>query len=126
MMICYYFSFFIDEIWLDWQDNILFILFSALAELNLICRIWPSPVIQGRPLEPSGLGPRFALAPRGLDISWGAPRLWAWRVGRQTRFSNPINYPPSPCVRNAWARAVTLLVSIAVSTCLLGVGLIKA
>ena len=39
MMICYYFSFFIDEIWLDWQDNILFILFSVLAELNLICRI---------------------------------------------------------------------------------------
>ena len=90
MMICYYFSFFIDEIWLDWQDNILFILFSVLAELNLICRIWASPVIQGQPLGPSGLGPRFALAPRGLDISWGAPRLWAWQMGRRARFSNPI------------------------------------
>ena len=30
MMICYYFSFFIDEIWLDWQDNILFILFGGI------------------------------------------------------------------------------------------------
>ena len=30
MMICYYFSFFIDEIWLDWQDNILFILFGRI------------------------------------------------------------------------------------------------
>ena len=45
MIICYYFSFFIDEIWLDWQDNILFILFSVLTELNLICRIWASPII---------------------------------------------------------------------------------
>ena len=92
MMICYYFPFFIDEISLDWQDNILFIIFSVLAELNLICRIWAFPVIQGRPLGPSGLGPRFALAPRGLDISWGAPRLWACQVGRRAHFSNPIKY----------------------------------
>ena len=34
--------------------------------------------------------------------------------------------PPNPCVRIAWARAVILLVSVAISTCLLGVGLIKA
>ena len=39
MMICYYFSSLIDQIWLDEQDNILFILFSVLAELNLICGI---------------------------------------------------------------------------------------
>ena len=95
MMIYYYFPIFIDEIWLDWQDNILFIIFSVLAELNMIYRIWASPVIQGRPLGLSGLGPRFALAPRGLDISWGAPRLWAWQVGRRARFSNPISYPPA-------------------------------
>ena len=37
-----------------------------------------------------------------------------------------LSVAPSPCVRNAWARAVTLLISVAVSTCLLGVGLIKA
>ena len=68
MMICYYFSFFIDEIWLD---NILFILFSVLAELNLTCRTWASPVIQGRPLGPSGSGPHFALEPKGLGYRMG-------------------------------------------------------
>ena len=71
MMICYYFSFFIDEIWLDWLDNILFILFSLLAELNLTCRTWVSLVIQGRPLGPSGSGPHFALAPKGLGYRMG-------------------------------------------------------
>ena len=41
MMICNYFSFLIDEIRLDWQDNILvgIILFSILAKFNLICGI---------------------------------------------------------------------------------------
>ena len=41
MMICNYFSFLIDEIWLDWQDNILFgiILFSVMVKFNLICGI---------------------------------------------------------------------------------------
>ena len=39
MMICYYFSFLIDEIWLDGQNNILLgiILFYVLAKFNLIC-----------------------------------------------------------------------------------------
>ena len=77
MMICYYFSFLIDEIWLDWWDNILFILFFVLTELNLICGIWVFPIIQDRPLRPSGSGLHFELAPRGLDIAWGAPLLWA-------------------------------------------------
>ena len=82
MMICYYFSFLIDEIWLDWWDNILFILFSVLAELNMICGIWAFPIIQDRPFGLSGPGLLFELTPRGLDIAWGTPHLWAWRVGR--------------------------------------------
>ena len=41
-------------------------------------------------------------------------------------FSNPINCPPSPCVRCTWARAVTFLASGAISTCLLEAGLVKA
>ena len=47
MMICYYFSFLIDEILLDWQDNILLeiILFSVLAKYNLICKIWAFQII---------------------------------------------------------------------------------
>ena len=84
MMICYYFSFFIDEIWLDLLDNILFILFFVLAELNLTCGTWAFPVIQGRPLGPSGSGPHFALAPKGLG----------YRMGRTTSLglmSGPMN-----------------------------------
>ena len=52
MMICYYLSFLIDEIWLDLQDNIFLgiILFSVLAKFNLICRIWVIQVIKDRPL----------------------------------------------------------------------------
>ena len=52
MMICYYLSFLIDEIWLDSQDNIFLgiILFSVLAKFNPICRIWSIQVTQDRPL----------------------------------------------------------------------------
>ena len=82
MMICYYFSFLIDWIWLDGQDNILFILFSVLEKLSLICGIRALQIIQVQPLGSSGPGPHFALAPRGLDIARGAPLLWAWRVSR--------------------------------------------
>ena len=39
MMICHYFYFLIDEIWLDWWNNILLFLFSVLIELNLIYEI---------------------------------------------------------------------------------------
>ena len=80
MMICNYFSFLIDEIWVNWQDNILFgiILFYVLAKFNLICGIWAFQIIRYRPLGPSEPGLRFVLAPRGMDITWGAPLLWAW------------------------------------------------
>ena len=84
MMICNYFSFLIDEILLDWQDNILFgiSLFSVLAKFNLICWICAFQIIKDRPLGSSGPGLRFALALRSLDIAWGVPFLWVWRVGR--------------------------------------------
>ena len=53
MMICYYLSFLIDEIWLDLQDNILLeiILFSVLAKFNLICRTWAFQITQDWPLD---------------------------------------------------------------------------
>ena len=41
-------------------------------------------------------------------------------------FFKPYNFPPSPCVRCAWARAVTFLVSDAISICLLGAELVRA
>ena len=66
MMICYYFSFLIDEIWLDWWDNILLVIFSVLTELNLICGIWAFSIIRDRPLGSSWSGLHFELAPGGL------------------------------------------------------------
>ena len=81
MMICDYSSSLIEEIW---QDNILFgiILFSVLANFNMTCGIWAFQIIRYRPLGPSGPGLRLALAPRDLDIAWGASLFWAWWVGR--------------------------------------------
>ena len=63
MMICYYLSFLIDEIWLDGQDNILLgiILISVLAEFNLNCKIWAFQIIQDRPL---------GLADRAFILGW--------------------------------------------------------
>ena len=68
-MICYYFSFLIDEIWLDWWDNILLFLFSVLTELNLICGIWAFSIIRDRPLGSSEPGLHFELAPGGLGCT---------------------------------------------------------
>ena len=38
MMICHYFYFLIDEIWLDWWNNILLFLFSAFDGIKLDLR----------------------------------------------------------------------------------------
>ena len=38
---------------------------------------------------------------------------------------HPYQLPPSPCVRTAWARAVIISATVAISTCLLRYGLIK-
>ena len=127
MMICYYLSFLIDEIRLDRQDNILLgvILFSVLAKHNLICRIWTFQFSQYRPL---------GLAGRAFVLGWyrGAWVLcWAYHsFGLGEWDGEPIfltlSITPSPCVRIVWARTVIILVSVAISTCPLGVGLIKA
>ena len=65
MMICHYFSFLIDEIWLDLWNNILLFLFSALTKLNLICGIWAFSITRDRPLGSSGPGLHFELASGG-------------------------------------------------------------
>ena len=83
------------------------------------------PIIQDRPL---------GLVDWAFVLGW---RKGAWNsIGRATYlglangpaspFSKPYQLPPSPCVWNAWARAVTLLVSVAISTCLFGAGLVRA
>ena len=63
---------------------------------------------------------------KGLNASMGMPLLWGLASGPASPFSKPYQLPPSPCVRRAWARAITFLVSDAISTCLLGAGLVKA
>ena len=126
-MICYYFPFLIDKIWLDRQDNILLgvILFSVWAKYNLIGRIWTFLFIQDRPLD---------LASRAFVLGWyrGAWLLrWAhhfFELGEwacEPIFQTP-SVAPQPLCTLAWARAVILLVSVAVSTCLFGAGLVMA
>ena len=46
--------------------------------------------------------------------------------GPERLFFKPYQLPPSPCVRYTWERAVTFLVSDAISTCILGAGLVRA
>ena len=58
----------------------------------------------------------------GLVCSVG-PILWSdvW-----VPIFKPYQLPPSPCVRIAWARAVIVPVSFAISTCRFGLALIAA
>ena len=65
MMICHYFPFLIDDIWLGWWNNILLFLFSALTELNLTCGIWAFSIIRDRPIGSHGPGLHFELASGG-------------------------------------------------------------
>ena len=75
---------------------------------------------------PSGLGLHHGLASKGLNALMGMTLLWGLASGPANPFFKPYQLPPSPCVRRAWARVVTFLVSDAISTCLLGAGLVKA
>ena len=75
---------------------------------------------------PSGLGLRFGLAQRGPGYCIGRATSLDLASGPTSQFFKPYQLPPSPCVQNAWAKAVTLLVSVATSTCLFGAGLVRA
>ena len=75
---------------------------------------------------PSGLGLHPGLASKGLNALMGMPLLWGLASGPASPFFKPYQLPLSPCVRRAWARAVTFLVSNVISMCLLGAGLVKA
>ena len=55
-------------------------------------------------------------------LSFGAQ----WMGLRIAPTFKPHQLPPSPCVRTAWARAVIVPASIAISTCLFGLTLIAA
>ena len=58
-------------------------------------------------------------------LQWTCLADWGLASGPASLFFQPYKLPPSPCVRRAWARAVTFLVSDAISTCPLGAGLDK-
>ena len=95
---------------------------------GLICRTWAFLITHNRPLGPADwaiiLHPGLASKGPGCFNGHASPlgfRKWAYHPIFQT-----LSIPPSPCVRRAWARAVTFLVSDAISTCLLEVGLVKA
>ena len=72
MMICYYLSFLIDEIWLDLKDNILLgiILFFVLAKFNLICRAMSLPNY-----------PRLAFGPT-MPLFWASAKEPEYCIGR--------------------------------------------
>ena len=62
---------------------------------------------------------------QGLGCFTGRASSLGLASGPASLFFKPYPLPPSPCVRYAWARAVTFLVSGVISTCLLGAGLVK-
>ena len=74
--------------------------------------------------EPSVLGSSFGLK-RGPGYHIGRAASLGLASGPASPFLQPYQLPPSPCVRSAWARAVILVASIAVSTCPPGIGLVK-
>ena len=75
---------------------------------------------------PSGLGLHPAMASEGHECFNGHASPLGFSEWSCEPIFQTYQLPPSPCVRRAWARAVTFLVSDAISTCLLGVGLVKA
>ena len=72
----------------------------------------------------SCFGPIFGGCHQGPITSTGPasfnPASWAWESGLTRLFFKPNQLPPSPWLRRAWARAVSLLRLGAISTWLLG------
>ena len=67
----------------------------------------------------------FLVWHQGLGCFIGLVSSLGLASGPACLFFKPYQLPPSPCVRYAWARAVSFLVSGAISTCLLGAGLVR-
>ena len=101
------------------------ILLPLLARFSLICRIWAFQIIHDRPLGRADWA--FVLGWRqGLGCFTRCASPLGLASGPVSPFFIPYQLPPSPCVRYAWARAVTFLVSGAICTCMLGAGLVRA
>ena len=84
----------------------------------------------GLPIFPN---PCFGPNELGLYLGcYGGTRAWrrahcafGLASGILGLFLYPYQLPPSPCVRTAWAKAVIIPATVAISTCLFGYGLIK-
>ena len=82
------------------------------------------PVLPNPCFGPDELG--LCLGRYGWTWAWrGAHCAFGLAYGIFDLFLYPYQLPPSPCVRTAWARAVIISATVAISTCLLGYGLIK-
>ena len=103
------------------MDRILF------GEYSILCirRIWVDWPGMGLPIFPSS-----CVGPNEPGLCLGCCEgTWVWHgahsfFGLVSRILGPFLYPhqlpPSPCVRTAWARAVIIPATVAISTCLLG------
>ena len=86
--------------------------------------MWAFHIIYDRPLGRSDWA--FVLGWRqGPGCFIGRTTYLGLASGPTSPFFKPYQLPPSPCVRYAWARAITLLVSDVISTCLFGAGLVR-
>ena len=105
----------------DWTSRVSF------GEYSVLC-IWVDWPGMGLPIFPSSC---FGTNKPGLCLGcygwvWhGAHCSFGLASGIIGQFLYPHQLSPSPCVRTAWARAVIIPATVAISTCLLGYGLIK-
>ena len=101
------------------------ILFPLSMGFSLICSIWAFSIIHNRPLGRANWA--FILGGRQRPECFnGCASSLGLVSGLASPFFKPYQLPPSPCVRCEWARAVTFLVPDAISTCLIGAGLVRA
>ena len=101
------------------------ILFPLSMRFSLIYRMWAFSIIHNRPLGRADWA--FILGWRQRPECFnGCASSLGLTSGPASPFFEPYQLPPSPCLRCAWARAVTFLVLDAISTCLLGAGLVRA
>ena len=99
-------------------------LFSVLGKTQSDLQDMGLPIYPRSAYGPNG--PSFWAGTEGPGYCLGYTIPLGLASGLVSLFSSPHQLPPSPYVRNAWARAVTLLVSVAISTCLFGAGSVKA
>ena len=101
------------------------ILFPLSMGFSLICGMLSFSITHNLPLGRADWA--FILSWRQrLECFIRRTSSLGFASGPASPFFKPYQLPPNPCVWCAWARAVTFRVSDAISTCLLGAGLVKA